>query len=128
MASKFNEDTVTRLEQAISAGATYRLAAGFAGITYQTLRNWIKKGEEAKTGRHKEFVERLRAAESRAAMGWLEMIDSAASQSWQAAAWKLERRYPGDYGRQQVDHHHTGNVTFELKFDDNRHADGSDTP
>jgi hypothetical protein len=43
---------------------------------------------------------RLAEAEGRAAIGWLALIEQAAREgNWQAAAWKLERRYPETYGR-----------------------------
>jgi hypothetical protein len=38
---------------------------------------------------------------------WLARIEQAASEHWQAAAWKLERRYPKDYGR-SVQQHEVG--------------------
>jgi hypothetical protein len=48
-----------------------------------------------------EFYEATQKAESEGAMGWLAKIELAANDgNWQAAAWKLERRYPHDYGRQ----------------------------
>ena len=62
-------------------------------------------------------------------MGWLAKIEQAANQGhWQAAAWKLERRYPQEYGRtvQNVEHsgtvvqEHTGAV--EVRAVDYRHS------
>jgi hypothetical protein len=43
----------------------------------------------------------MQDAEGDAAVRWLAEIELAAKNgTWQAAAWKLERRYPQDYGRQ----------------------------
>ncbi len=104
MAGKFTEDVIVRLEQALSLGASYEMACRYAGITYQTYRNWILKGEAARTGAYREFVDRMAAAEGRAVIGWLAKIEKAASDgAWQAAAWKLERRYPDVYGRQRIE-------------------------
>jgi hypothetical protein len=37
-------------------------------------------------------------------VGWLAKIEAAANEgAWQAAAWKLERRYPHEYGRSAVE-------------------------
>jgi hypothetical protein len=104
LAGKFGEDVIGRLEQALTLGATYEMACRYAGITYQTYRNWILKGEQAKSGDFCDFVERMAAAEGRAVIGWLAKIERAANEGvWQAAAWKLERRYPEAYGRQRVE-------------------------
>jgi hypothetical protein len=116
MPSKFNETTKAKIIEALEYGATYELASNYAGITYQSFRNWIKRGEaemaRLETPRTKpredespyvEFVERVRQSEGKAAVKWLLKIEQAAKRNWQAAAWKLERRYPGAYGRKSVD-------------------------
>jgi hypothetical protein len=47
--------------------------------------------------------------EGQAGVKWLAKIEREASEgSWQAAAWKLERRYPNDYGRKVVDQRTSG--------------------
>jgi|GEM_PF-2083673 transposase len=95
---------------ALAKGATYTLACGYAGIAYQTFRDWMKKGEplahlfEEQIEFHPdriyyEFYCDVKRVESYAALKWLEKIDNAADVHWQAAAWKLERRHPSEYGR-----------------------------
>lgn len=98
--SKLNEDTKSRLLQAIRLGCTYDKACAFAGISYQTLRNWIKRGEQSTKGQYFDFVDELKKAEASAVVGWLAHIEKAAKDgTWQAAAWKLERRYPREWGK-----------------------------
>ena len=89
--TKYNEERAAQIEQAIGVGATRKLACLYAGIDIGTLENWEK--------RYSVFSERLKKAEGRASIGWLAKIEKAANEEWQAAAWKLERRYPQDYGR-----------------------------
>lgn len=94
--SKYTPDVVKRLTDAIRLGATYELACGYAGIGVSTFYDWL----QAKP----EFSEAIKEAEGGAAVGWLARIEQAAKDgTWQAAAWKLERRYPEQYGRQVVD-------------------------
>jgi transposase len=99
-----------KLLSAIAKGATYNLACGYAGIAYQTMREWVKKGEalillheeQIDVHEHKRYYDfycDLKRVESYAALKWLEKIDNAATVHWQAAAWKLERRHPDEYGR-----------------------------
>lgn len=89
---KYNPEVVARITQAIELGATYEMAAAYGGITFETLRQW--------RATKPAFSEELKSAEGRAVLKWLYRIEQAANGgTWQAAAWKLERRYPNDYGR-----------------------------
>jgi len=95
------EPYIEKLEQAILIGATYELAAKYAGISTDTFDKWRKQAETAKEGTPLAALrDRLTQAEGRAAIGWLAKIERAANEgNWQAASWKLERRYPETYGR-----------------------------
>jgi transposase len=116
--SKLTNDTQTRIVQAIQLGATYEMAAQYGGIAYNTFNEWIKKGEAQRAGVYREFYEAIKEAEGKAVVGWLAKIEKAANDgNWQAAAWKLERRYPQDYGRQVQDIKHSGNLAIEYVND-----------
>ena len=81
-----------RILEAIRLGSTYELAAYYGGMSYQTFNEWVKADVE--------FSDAVKEAEGEAALKWLKKIESAANQgNWFAAAWKLERRYPNQYGR-----------------------------
>jgi len=109
--SKLTPETVKKLCDAIRMGATYALACNYAGISYTLYREWMKKGEAAKSGKFFDFLNAIKEAEGKAAVGWLAKIEAAANDgAWQAAAWKLERRYPGMYGRQLMNHEHSGEI------------------
>lgn len=95
--TKYTTETVKQIIDAIRVGATYELAAAYAGISYETLNEWRKK--------YPKFSEDIKQAEGQGAIGWLAKIEKAANEgTWQAAAWKLERRYPAQYGRQVIEH------------------------
>jgi hypothetical protein len=94
--SKYTPETVQKITQAIELGATYELACGFAGIAPATFYDWMNKKPE--------FSEAIKTAEGKGAVKWLAKIEAAATDgNWQAAAWKLERRYPTIYGRNVQD-------------------------
>jgi transposase len=94
--SKYTSETVEKITQAIRLGATYELAASYAGIDHSTFFRWMNDKSD--------FRDAVKAAEGAGAMQWLAKIEKAASDgNWQAAAWKLERRYPERYGRTVVD-------------------------
>jgi hypothetical protein len=119
--SKLTPAVQQRICDAIGIGATYEHAAAYGGIHYDTLRQWCATKPA--------FSEALKAAEARAVVGWLAKIEQAASAgTWQAAAWKLERRYPQLYGRTVQEQQHTGTVTqhhtgaVEVRAIDYRHS------
>lgn len=121
--SKLTPETIKRITDAIRVGATYELAAQYGGVAYNTFNEWMKAGEAANSGKHREFYEAVKSAEGDAAVKWLAVIDRAAIEQWQAAAWKLERRYPREYGRQIVQNEVSGPggdaVTIRLTWGDN---------
>jgi hypothetical protein len=94
------EPYMDKLERAILLGATYALAAKYAGISESTFERWRKKAATAPDGSSLAVLrDRLRQAEGRAAVGWLAKIEAAANEGdWRAAAYKLERRWPEAYG------------------------------
>lgn len=122
---KLQEDIV----QALGVGATHEHAAQYAGIDGATFYRWLQAGEAGKAP-YREFCEAVKKAEGRAVVGWLAQIEEAArTGNWQAAAWKLERRYPKLYGRRTGDEVEPGQtvtllVKYENALDDARHRLG----
>ena len=41
----------------------------------------------------------IKGAEGEAVVKWLQKIEKASTKDWTAAAWKLERRYPKQFGK-----------------------------
>ena len=92
LSDPIDQARMKRLTDAISLGATIRLACKYANINTKTYYVW--------RDRYPEMLEAVASAEGRGLVGWLAKIETAANAgSWQAAAWKLERRYPETYGR-----------------------------
>jgi hypothetical protein len=81
-----------RLLDALALGATIRLAAAACGVSEDTLARWRKANPALQAD--------MDAAEAQGAVQALSVIkQAAASGTWQAAAWLLERRYPLEFGR-----------------------------
>lgn len=98
--SKCTPERQQAVLQALSVGATHRLACHYAGISHECLYNWLRLGERGRQP-YADFSAAMKKAEGQAAIGWLAKIEASANAGeWQAAAWKLERRYPDEYGRQ----------------------------
>lgn len=113
---------LARLKDALARGATRSLAARYAGIAPATLATWLRLEIQGDT-QYYGLNEAIQTAEAEAAIGWLEAIDHAAADGhWQAAAWKLERLYPDDYGKRSTTRHE-GNVRVSHRIDYARLSD-----
>lgn len=96
--NKLTPELRERILQAVRMGCYLETSAAFAGISKQTLFNWLRLGAqdvEPFAEFHRDFAEALAKSEVRA----LAVIGKAAEKSWQAGAWLLERRYPKRWGQ-----------------------------
>lgn len=94
---------IQELLHAISLGATYKMACSYAGIGESTFHKELAMGREGQDAESIEFLASIKKAEAEAGLKWLGQIEAAAQQgNWQAAAWRLERRYPQEYARRQI--------------------------
>jgi hypothetical protein len=68
--TKYTDETIAKLCQAIELGSTYELACHYAGIDYSTFNKWRDNKPD--------LMPRVRAAEGKAAVKWLAKIEAAA--------------------------------------------------
>lgn len=105
--TKYEPARVKKILDAIRIGSTYKLACDYAGISFETFCQWREK--------YVEFSDQVKEAEGAGAVGWLAKIEAAANDgNWQAAAWKLERRYPEEYGRRVQDNRMNGSIDVHV--------------
>lgn len=80
----------------IKEGATKHAAAAMAGVSYKTIKEWLKRGNEHGAGDHfAQFGVNLASAEASAETVCVAKIFGA--EDWRASAWWLERRRPASY-------------------------------
>ena len=97
--SKLTPELREELLENIELGMTYKLASQAVGITYRTFRNWVMRGEDAKSGEYFEFVQLLGRAHAKGAQSLLMLIRRSANDGdARSAQWILERRHREDYG------------------------------
>lgn len=117
--TKLTPETEQTILKALELGATYEAAANAAGIAYNTFNEWMKEGEATKRGQKREFYEAVKKALGNRQARWLSFIEKAAQDgNWQAAAWKLERTEPENFGRQRLDIKHSGSIDVTQLSDD----------
>jgi transposase len=97
-----DDTTRARVLAAIEAGASRKTAALAAGVGRSTLMRWLAEGR-AGVEPFATFAEEVAAAEARCELACVAAIQAAASRSWQAAAFLLERKFPKRWARRDPD-------------------------
>lgn len=93
-------DRQEKIINAIRAGAYIETAAAAAGINKTSLYAWLKKGERYPGTIFSAFADAVNAALAQAEMRDVLAISKAAGEGdWRAAAWRLERKFPGRWGQ-----------------------------
>ena len=98
---KINEEVIEAFLGAIKGGAPIKSACGCAGISETTFYKWMNWADSDRkdASTYAQFRDNIKKAQGQAAQRWLAIIEKAAmAGSWQAAAWKLERKYPEEFG------------------------------
>ena len=111
--SKLTPARCKRILEALRAGNTRRASACAGGVDPSTFCNWQNRAIADGEGPYFDFFKQVKEAEAEAERDALSTIRSAAVDSWQAAAWYLERRYPQDYGR-KMRHELTTDAPLEV--------------
>ena len=120
-----NEETQHKIVTAIKEGNYIETASAYAGIDKSTLYDWLKRGEREKQriksdnsakikkdeAKFVQFSNAVQKALAESEMRDVSVIGKAAENQWQAAAWRLERKFPEKWGRkfeQKIEH--SGNI------------------
>lgn len=108
--SILNEEMANAIIDLLKRGNYLATAAAYVGITPASITAWVRKGNALSVeaeDRELDETEQLFvwfAVEVEKARAWAEIksvekIRQAANETWQAAAWYLERTNPRDWGR-----------------------------
>jgi len=103
--TKFNKATAERILSIIRAGGYIETAAAFAGLHRDTLNKWLIKGraENCDDKALVQFVQEYEEALAKSELLLLQKVQAAAQETWQPAAWILERRFPERWGRKRLE-------------------------
>ena len=100
--TKMNPRIRQAICEALRCGNTRQAAAEAAGVDRDTLRRWIRRGEQDNEGTFKAFYGALTRAEAEAEQEAVSVVKGAfMAGEWRAAAWWLERRRPESYREQK---------------------------
>jgi hypothetical protein len=98
--SKLNPELQQKIGENISLGLTSALAPSAAGITYQTLNDWLKRGQTEKSGKYYHFFKYIQKCNADAAKTLLERLNTAAKAGdTRICMFILEKRFSEEFGR-----------------------------
>jgi len=98
--TKLTPEIQKKIGDGVSLGLTYALAANAAGITYQTLNQWMSKGKTEKSGKYFEFTQHIQKCNAEGALKLLERLNEAVKAGdTRICMFILERRFSEDFGR-----------------------------
>ncbi len=98
----FYDATQEAVLAALRSGVPISTACDHAMVSRTTFFNWLRRAEDGET-RFVEFAKAVKQALANVEVRLLEVIEKASRSQWTAAAWILERRHPGKYGRRNPD-------------------------
>jgi hypothetical protein len=114
---KLNDEITERICSNLRLGLPYLLACKSSGICYDTFNEWVKKGKLGEEEIYVNFLEKVELAETDCAKECMKSIKAYSLETWAAAAWLLERRYPREFGKQEridVDSKQSGEIKTVL--------------
>lgn len=97
--TKLNPERAAKICDLLSKGNTRRASAYASGVTYESMRSWLKRAEECESGIYVEFAEAVQLAEAQAEINAVSVVTQAGFTNWTAAAWWLERKFPDDWAK-----------------------------
>lgn len=98
---KLTKELIELLGTALQNGNYIETACDFVGINRATLYRWLQESEEDNAKPIlKDLSDTVRKARAQAEMRNVLRIQKAADDSWQAAAWWLERSQPKKWSKQ----------------------------
>lgn len=93
--AKFNEDTCKCLVENHGKGLPIKDCADIAGISRQTVYEWMRKGESAKRGKYRDFYLDMQRARANFKAHHLQKISN--SKSWMASQYLLQCVDPDEF-------------------------------
>jgi hypothetical protein len=98
--TKLTPEVRDKIIEAIKIGNYQETAAAYAGISQSSFYAWLERGRNEPGSIYSEFLEAVEKAKAQSEVRDVTLIEKAATDgSWQAAAWKLERKFPQKWGR-----------------------------
>ena len=124
--TKLTPETQGKIVGAIARGNYYEVACRAGNVSYKVFREWMIKGEKAKSGKFRDFRDAVQHAEAMAELLALDEWRKQMPNSWQASRDFLARRHPQRWmpmERQEISGKDGGAIEVVVSWDS---VDGSE--
>jgi len=102
---RISKEIIKDVEQCIVYGNYAVVACEYVGICEATYYSWLKRGErdefDSKKTLYVEFLKSVKRATAEAEVRNVMVIQKASKETWQAAAWYLERKHKDRWSSRQ---------------------------
>jgi len=93
-------ELLASIETYVKGGNYIETACALAGVGRSTYFSWMKRGKDEPESIYGEFLDSMEKAAAWSEARDVQLITEASRKNWTAAAWRLERKFPGRWGRQ----------------------------
>lgn len=124
--TKLTKEIQLAITEYVRAGNYVETAAAAAGISKNTLYDWLKRGAKEPQTIYGEFSDAVQKALAQSEIDDLRRLEEHSADHWQAVAWRLERRFPEKWGRKDklaAEIHSTHTEREEIQFEQKLTAD-----
>lgn len=95
--TKLTPEVQQKIVAAIAGGSYPEIASEWAGVSYSTMRTWMKKNREP----YLSFARAVTEAEKQAEIVLVDLIMKDAQKDAKSAQWLLERKYSERWGKKE---------------------------
>ena len=118
---KFSEELCECLVENYGKGLPLKYCADAVGIHRNTLLNWMKKGESARSGKYRDFYLDMQRAKSKFISHHLQKIE--ANKSWMSSQYLLQVTDPDEFvvaEKQKIESETKATIQAEVDMNDPR--------
>jgi len=105
---KLTRAVIESICESVEDGLPFKYAAVKAGISEGIFYHWQRQAKKEGDKAPKEilqFMKRLKESHAKFVLNTLRQVKTHSKDSWQAAAWMLERREPDTFGKiEKIEH------------------------
>ena len=101
--TKISAEIIDQIINSIKLGAYIETACAYAGVSKDTFYRWLKKAARSgKDSLYSRLSDAVEKAQAESELRSLMILEKASQEGqWQAAAWRLERKFPDKWGRRE---------------------------
>ena len=99
---KLNDELIEKIAQRIRIGAYIETAVCSCGVSKASFHEWMKKGNEQKTGIYRRFLDAVEKAMYESEMDDVARLAQLGKEDLATIKWRMERKYTKRWGKREI--------------------------